>query len=316
MKVVPIDLSLIDFKDHTFYTGNKGDISSLKNSILELGLLNPPILREKDGGYQVVSGWKRLISCLELGHLEVLCSVYGSEFSDRDSLEVIFLDNKDRISELELSELIALHKTLCELGDKELVEEVLPRLHIPSSRKHLDKYLALASLQKDIKNAFFEDKITIEQCQMLSELPTESRAAILERVLLKYKLNNNETRQVIQHISEIASTTLKSILDTISEAEKTIDGDKIDKNELRASLRRMRYPDLSAVEEKVKKRVHDLNLPKSVNLVISQFFQANDAEFRIKVKSSEELLKICNKLEILCEKGEIDRIISLIKEGE
>ena len=44
MKVVPVEFSLIDFEDHTFYVGSKEDISSLKESISELGVLNPPIV--------------------------------------------------------------------------------------------------------------------------------------------------------------------------------------------------------------------------------------------------------------------------------
>lgn len=316
MLVTSINLSLVDFEDKTLYTGNKGNITSLKDSIYQDGLLNPPIVREKEGGYQIVSGWKRLISYQELGHSEVLSSVYEADFSDRDCIKVIYLDNKDRISELELSELIALHKELCSLEDEELIGEVLPYLGIPSTRKHLDRYLTLASLQKEIKDAFFEDKITIEQCQMLSELPAEDRLPILNNVLLKYKLNNNESRQVVQYISETALKDLKSVLEVINEAEIAIEGDKIHRNQFRAELKRLRYPDLCAVEEKVKNRVKDLGLPKGVNLVINQYFEANDIELRIKAKSSDEILKICSDLEALCNNGDIDMLISLIKGGK
>ena len=209
-----------------------------------------------------------------------------------------------------------LHKTLCGLNDNRLIKEVLPGLDIPSNRKNLDKYLALATLDEEIKSAFVEQKITVEQCQMLSELPNEIRLPILENVLLKYKLNNNESRQVIQYISEIASIKLKSILETINDAEKEIAEDKIDKNSLREQLKRMRYPDLARTEEKVKKTIKDLDLPQGINLVINQFFEANDIELRIKASSSEELLKICNDIKTLCDNGDIDRLLSLIKRGK
>lgn len=316
MKVVPVEFSLIDFEDHTFYVGSKEDISSLKESISELGVLNPPIVREKNGGYRIVCGWKRLLSCKELNLSEAVCSVYGSELSDVECLGVIYLDNKDRISELELAELILLHRSLCNLDDKELVEKILPKFGIAPSRKNLDKFLALAELETEIKDAYFEDKITIEQCQMLSDLPAEDRASILENVLLRYKLNNNESRQVIQHISEIASIYLKSIIDVISEAGNADSGDKIDKNILRQNLKKVRYPDLSRVEEKIKENIKDLGLPDGVNVFINQFFEANDIEIRFKVRSSEELLKICRYFESLCEKGDIDTLISLIKTGK
>ncbi|NIW15142.1 MAG: hypothetical protein GWN31_14690, partial [Candidatus Thorarchaeota archaeon] len=62
----------------------------------------------------------------------------------------------------------------------------MPKFGIAPSRKNLDKFLALAELETEIKDAYFEDKITIEQCQMLSDLPAEDRASILENVLLRY----------------------------------------------------------------------------------------------------------------------------------
>ena len=316
MNIASIDLSLIDFKDKTFYTGNKSNLTNLKDSINDLGLLNPPILREKEGKYQIISGWKRLLSCRELGHREVLCSVCPPKTSDFDSIKIILSDNRDRLTELELAELLMLYRVLCQLDDKELMNDILPLLAIPSTRKHLDKFLALGSLEKEIKDAFFEDKITIEQCQMLSDLQSEDRLSILENVFLKYKLNNNESRQVIQHISEIVSIKLKSILDVILQVQSTRLYKKLDKNYLRDELKRMRYPDLSSVEEKVRTAIGDLGLPKEVNVYVNQFFESNDIEFRVKAKSSEEILKICNDLATLCEKGDIERLLSLIKEGK
>ena len=93
---------------------------------------------------------------------------------------------------------------------------------------------------------------------MLSELPTENRLPILNNALLKYKVNNNESRQVMQYISEIALRDLKPVLGVINEAEMAFEGDKVEKNQFRAELKRLRYPDLCAVEEKVKDRANDL----------------------------------------------------------
>ena len=189
-------------------------------------------------------------------------------------------------------------------------------MKFPPSRKHLDKFLALASLDKAVKEAFYEDKITIEQAQMLSELMPENRLPVLTNVLLRYKLNANESRQVISNIEEIALRDLKSAQEVIAAAEKEMGEEKKEKNELRRQLKRIRYPSLSKVEEKYRKEVDNLNLPKEVSLFINQFFEGNDIEFRIKVKSSEDLLKISSQLEYLCANGDMERLISLIKKGE
>ena len=134
MKVVPIDLSLVDFNDLTFFTGNinKHAVSSLGDSIKKLGLINAPALRENGGKYQIVTGWKRIFSCRELGYAQVRCGVYGpQEISDEDCILIIYQDNRYRISELELSELIMRFRDFCSLDDKELISSVLPQFEIP-----------------------------------------------------------------------------------------------------------------------------------------------------------------------------------------
>jgi len=47
MKLDNIPLSKIDFDDETFRLGSSKDISLLLNSIKEVGVINPLVLREK-----------------------------------------------------------------------------------------------------------------------------------------------------------------------------------------------------------------------------------------------------------------------------
>jgi ParB-like chromosome segregation protein Spo0J len=316
MEVISLDLSLIDSEDTTFLVGHKENLSFLQSSIKEIGLLNPPILRVLGEKYQIISGWKRILSCKELGLTELLCKIYySSDLSDIDCLKIVFYDNKDNFSDLELAELIKLFKDLCLIDDKALMDNILPLLEIPSTRKHLDKYLCLASLDQAIKDAYYRDKITIEQCQMLSEIVSENQVPILEYLLLKYNLNNNESRQVMQIVEEIALRDLKSIPEVVSQAEDAINTENKGKNELRQELRRMRYSDLSAVEAKYKRAVSELNLPKEVNLFINQFFEGNDLEFRIKVKSTDELSQALHSLEGSLSSGDIEKLLNILRKG-
>lgn len=316
MEVTSLDLSLIDLEDKTFLVGNKENFSFVQSSIKEIGLLYPPILRSKGKKYQIVTGWKRILSCRELGFSKVLCKIYdSSELTDNDCLKMIFYDNKDNFSDLEFGELIQLLKDLGHLEDKELITDILPLLEVPPNRKNLDKYLGLALLDKVIKDAYYEDKITIEQCQMLSELNSSNQIPMLNLLLLKYNLNNNESRQVIQIIEELTLRDSKTVSQVILEAEDEAKIQSIGKNELRQQLRKMRYPDLSTVEAKYNKAIQDLKLPKNVNLHINQFFEGNDIEFRIKIGSPDELSLILSHLEVSLDNDSINRLFELIKKG-
>jgi len=150
---------------------------------------------------------------------------------------------------------------------------------------------------------------------MLSELTPVDRVPILLDIILKYKLNNNESRQVINNIEEITLRDQKSAAEVINDVENKMGAENKGKNDLRQELKRIRYPALSKVEEKYRKTVDDLNLPKDVNLFINQYFEANDIELRLKVKSTEELSQILSSLENSLRSGGIEKLLEIIKHG-
>ena len=57
----------IDERDSSFRISFGRDLSSLKTSLALSGLLAPLILREKEGGYQVICGFRRLEALRHLG---------------------------------------------------------------------------------------------------------------------------------------------------------------------------------------------------------------------------------------------------------
>ena len=316
MEVKAVNLSHVDFQDICFYLGNKTGLSSLTESIKEIGLINPPILRQSQSELQIITGWKRLFSLKELGQEEILAKVYDlNEITDADCIKIIYLDNQERLSDLELAELITRYKNICSANDETLINDFLPFLGIPSSRKHLDRYLNLSSLDKEIKNAFYEDKITIEQCYLVSEISGNSQVPLFKLLLFKYNLNNNESRQVILLIEEIALRDLKPVSEVILQAERNLDSETKGKNELRQELRKMRYPDLASVEEKYRRILDELSLPKQLTIHTNSFFESNDLELRIKIKSLDDLIEIKTFLGSKNAETTIDRLLNLIKKG-
>ena len=59
LKTKKIHLKNIDFKDKTFLLSYGYDLKSLKQSIKQVGLLNPPVVRKKAASsYQIICGFK------------------------------------------------------------------------------------------------------------------------------------------------------------------------------------------------------------------------------------------------------------------
>lgn len=71
-----------------------GDLSRLKRSIQEVGLLMPIIVNEKN---ELLSGFRRLEACRELGWTEVEARVMTTEDDDVKKLDLEYHENLGRL---------------------------------------------------------------------------------------------------------------------------------------------------------------------------------------------------------------------------
>lgn len=73
---------------------NVGDLDSLKHSIEEMGLLNPLLVRQVDGKYEIIAGHRRFLAAKEIGKKTLSCMV--RDISDVEAFHLAFIDNKER----------------------------------------------------------------------------------------------------------------------------------------------------------------------------------------------------------------------------
>jgi ParB family chromosome partitioning protein len=316
MKLDIIPISRIDFKDNTFLIRPGVGMPSLLNSIKEVGIINEPILRGKNGVYQIISGYRRLQACKELGIGEILSKVYQSdEITNEECLKVVYYENQGRLGDIEKGELLLKFKRLCELDGNELTQRVLPFLGIPQSRRNFEKYVRLGELQREIKDAFYSQKITVEQAVILSEVPSPSSIEMLNRVFLKLKLNANESKEVVKEIKEISIRDKKGVKEIIDEIELNIDQGDVKSDSFRRELKLMRYPMLTSAQEEFKSCLKGLNIPKDVTMLHPPFFEGNYVEIRMKIGSVDRLSEILSYLTSILRNGLMNRLLAIVKEG-
>ena len=69
---IPLE-KLESFENHPFFVKDDKDMTELVNSIRLSGILNPLIVREKAGAYQIIAGHRRAYAAKILGLMEVPC---------------------------------------------------------------------------------------------------------------------------------------------------------------------------------------------------------------------------------------------------
>jgi len=92
--VVPISTSQIDQSEYAMRRLDETVVSDLIVSIKTQGLLQPLMVRPKDGRYEIVFGRHRLVACLRLGYSEVPCVV--RELGDDEATLIQITENIQR----------------------------------------------------------------------------------------------------------------------------------------------------------------------------------------------------------------------------
>jgi len=133
-------------------------------------------------------------------------------------------------------------------------------------------------------------------------------------VVLEFRLNNNEAREVLNEIEEIVNRDNQTVLDIIQFIHSRISG-SLDKNSFRYELKKLRYPEFVSVENKYKSLLKELDFPSSINLVCGQYFEGNDFELRMKVKGSQELKESLLSISEQIDNGKIDKLLSIVTKG-
>ncbi len=175
--------------------------------------------------------------------------------------------------------------------------------------------MRLGELEREIKDAFYSQKITVEQAVMLSEAPSPSRIEILNRVLLKLKLNTNETRGIVKEINEIAVRDKKGVNEVIDDILLKIGKGDLKADSFRRELKLMRYPVLTTAEEEFNLCLKALNLPKDVAIHHPPFFEGNHIEIRMRITSAKRLSEILSYLSSVLHNGLMNRLLAIVIEG-
>jgi len=315
MKIEIVPLSSINLDDRTFFIGSRGDINEVKHSINEVGLLNPPSLIKKGTKFQILSGWKRITACKELLFKEILSKVYeADELTNQVCLKMIYHENQERLNGIEKAELCSKFKILCGFDDNKLMKEALPIVGVSPSRRNFDRFISLSSLEDEIKEACDDGKISVDQAVLLSEVEKRDRVEILRNILLKFRLNNNETREVLKDIQGVALRDNRSLVKLIDELLSKI-GSSGGKNEFRHELKLLRYPMLTEAEDQFRSLLKDLNFTKELNFFHPPFFEGNEIEMRLRFSDSRRFSEIISYLSSKINRSKIEKLINIVKEG-
>jgi ParB family chromosome partitioning protein len=148
-------------------------LAALARSIREVGVLQPVVVRRRDGGYELVAGERR-VRAARLAGLATIPAIVR-EGDDTESLREALIENihREDLAPLELAS--AFQELLEELGVTQ--ETVAERLGY--SRAHIANTIRLLSLPSDVQRLLAEGRIQAGHARALLGLPDDEAKSTL-----------------------------------------------------------------------------------------------------------------------------------------
>lgn len=305
LSIKKIYLKTIDLNDKMFLLSYGYDLNPLKQSLKEVGLLNPPILRRKpDATFQIICGYKRIHALRELGVSSINCTIVPSKTSDKESLLLSFYDNTSHREFNPLEKSMAITKLHNYFPEEKIVHDFLPLLKLHPHSSQLKTFKPLCRLERYVKDAILEGKISEHIATRLSQMDRASRRT-LSKLLIALRLSVSKQAEILDYVSEIAireNLPVEKVIST-SEVRSILDSNKLNQPQkgeaVRRYLRERRYPQLTEKEKEFTHNLKQLKLHPHLRLKPPPFFEGNHYHLSLHFKDLEDLKKRLQECESL-----------------
>ena len=312
-----IPFSEIDLADRTFSVNFRPDLERLRASILEVGLIQPVLLRARARGFQIVSGFRRLTVARQLGWADIEARLVEERGQEDLGLFLFSLHENLTTRGLNVVETaIALEKLVDFLkGDSTYaVRAFLPLFSLETNEKILNTYLSLARLEDEVKEFVLREKVSRSNIRKLSALTPEDRAAALS-LLASLKVGENTLRELLALLEETArreECTWKEIsgrpeIQNVLSSPDLTPSQKTEK--IKKALMDLRYPRMKKRERDFEKRKKELDLPPNLWLEHSPFFEENVLRMAFRFGTMEEYRASVSALAQLSEREEFEEMV-------
>lgn len=174
-------------------TFDEESIAELAQSIQQVGLLQPLLVRKVDDGYELIAGERRLRAVTSLGMEKVACIVQ-QDIEDESSAMMALIENLQREDLHYLEEAQCYQKLLETYG---LTQEELAN-RLGKSQSSIANKLRLLKLSDEVKAAMTEKRLSERHARALLKLTDDKqRLDAVERIAEK-GLSVKETEQMVE----------------------------------------------------------------------------------------------------------------------
>lgn len=173
-------------------TFSQEELDRLTESIAQQGVLQPLLIRDIDGSYELIAGERRLRAAKEadLEHVPVILK----DLTDQQVLEVSIIENIQRENLNVLEEAAAYHRLISEF--KFTQAKVAEK--IGKNRSTIANLLRLRNLPDIIKESLIAEEISMGHARALMGAGADENQIHLFKIVLKKSLSVRQTEKLVK----------------------------------------------------------------------------------------------------------------------
>ena len=227
-KVEELPLSeLTPFKNHPFKVKNDAEMAELMKSIADAGVLSPALARPREGGgYELISGHRRLAACKALG-MDTM-PVIVRKLTDEEAVITMVDSNLQREHILPSEKAFAYkmkleamkhqgRRTSDQLGQKFSVEQIAD--DSPDSKTQIQRYIRLTNLIPEILQLVDDGRIALTPAVELSYLQPSEQEMLFSMMDCDEVTPSLSQAQRLRRMSEEQRFTDSAVIQLMSEVK-------------------------------------------------------------------------------------------------
>lgn len=173
----------------------KEELEELSESIKRNGLLQPPIVRERGGQYEIIAGERRWQASNLAGLKEIPVRVL--DVDDDQAIVIALIENIQR-SDLNPIEEAYGYRRMMERG--KMTQSQVAQA-VSKGRSTIANALRLLELPEDAQQLLYEEKITAGHARAILSIPTKEGRSKLTKKLVDEQLSVRETEAIARLMS-------------------------------------------------------------------------------------------------------------------
>lgn len=208
------DIVPCEFQPRTVF--DEDALQSLCASIKEKGVLQPLLLRHKNGKYEIIAGERRWRAAIMAGLTTVPAII--KELSDKETLEIALIENLQRENLSPIEEAEGFNRLM---NEYEYTQDVLAKI-ISKSRSYVANMLRLLNLPSEVQEMIKNGDLSAGHARVLVGNPN---ALELARKIVEKKLSVREVERLMSQKTKQTKTekiTDADLLKIISDLERKL----------------------------------------------------------------------------------------------